>query len=179
MNWLQESTPLTLAAETGTGTTKSALAALLTGSSIALVSVYLFQTNVPQVMIQELAHHAIADTTLLMELVLSLLPILIDLQTSDVMTGTGTIRSVFHALNGLFSTKTKSVLLSVTFAKTTTESLETAHLAIKDLLLTMVNVNLLNQFKFQMLDVELGTGLTKYASAALKTGFLSKELVYQ
>jgi hypothetical protein len=167
-----------LAAETGTGITKSALAALLTGFSIALVSVYLFPTNVPPALIQELAYHAIVDTTLLMELVLSLPPILTDPQTLDVMTGTGTIKSVFHALNGLFSMKIKSVLLSVTFAKTTTESVETALNATKDLILTMVNVNPPSQFKSQTLDVELGIGLTKFALAALKIGSLSMVLVY-
>ena len=107
----------------------------------------------------------------------SLKTTMLDLLISDVLIGTGTTINVLHVPTGTSSMLMEPVLLSVISAKPMMELVEVALNASKDFQTIMEFVNPQIQSNPQISDVDHGTGTTKPVSLALKTGFLSTELV--
>ena len=89
---------LTLAVPPGTGTIKSALLALTTGSSMLMESVFQFLISVPPMLKTEIVNLATKDTILRKESVSSLNSTMLSLLTLDVPPGIGIIKSALPVL---------------------------------------------------------------------------------
>ena len=154
----------------GTGTTKNVFLVQLTLFSIKIMLVFLSVINVKNTMLKDYVHHAILDMILNLDHVSSLNQTMLDLLTSDVPIGTGTITDVLLAPTGISSMLMELVFLLVIFVKPMMDFLELVLNVSRDSLIIMEFVNHQTQLNLQMLDVDHGTGIIKNVLLVLKTG---------
>ena len=163
--------PLTLGAESGTGSTKFASLALTSGSSMLTKSVFPSLTNAQLMLPTGIVPHASRDTTSSMEPVSSLLITVLNLPISDAELGTGTTEFASSAQKDGSSMLTKFVSPSLTNAESTLP-METALPATRDTISQMDSASSQPPIMSSLLilDVLPGTGINKSASLAPITG---------
>ena len=163
--------PLTPDVEPGTGTTKSAFHAPTDGSSTQKRPACPFPTNARLTITTELASPATRDMTSRKEHVSSLTQITPSPPILDAVSGTGTTKSVSHALRDGLPTLTRSACPFLTNAPQAI-ALEPALLATRD---TNLLVELVSSLPSTMLTLLTpgavsGIGITKFASPAPMDG---------
>jgi len=152
----------------GTGTNKFASNVLTIGSSTRITFASQSQINALLLIRVEHVNHATMATTLRMEN--AVLHQSSKFLMSDVQPGTGTSRSAFNAQITGYSTITISVSLFPINALLSIR-LEPVNLATKDTILIKENANLPLFNRFLMLDVQHGTGTSRFVFNAQTTGY--------
>ena len=164
-------------AKSGTGTTKNVSLVPPTLSSTKITPVFPSVISANNTMLKDFVCPATSDMISNLDHASSLKTTMPDLLISDVLIGIGTTINVSPVLTGISSMLMEPVLQSAISAKPMMELVEVALNASKDFQTIMEFVNPQIQSNPQISDVDHGTGTTKPVSLALKTGFLSTELV--